>query len=41
MKSDQGKNLGTSHLGNRLGVIRGWLLGAAVVIMGIVYLLRR
>ena len=26
---------------NRLGTVRGWLLGAAVIVVGLVYLLRR
>jgi hypothetical protein len=28
-------------LGRKLGEVRGWLMGAAIVIVGIVYLLRR
>jgi hypothetical protein len=30
-----------SDWGNKLGVTRGWLLGAAVVVAALVYLLRR
>jgi hypothetical protein len=26
---------------NKLGTVRGWLLGAAVVVVGLAYLLRR
>jgi hypothetical protein len=26
---------------NKLGAVRGWLLGTAVVVVGLVYLLRR
>jgi hypothetical protein len=30
-----------SDWGNKLGKVRGWLMGAAVVVIGLVYLLRR